>query len=69
MTKTELARAAAEGVKTEYWRKPVPTDQFDWIACIYGLEMDGPTGYGATEEAAISNLMAQIDEPEPEQIT
>lgn len=51
-------------IETEYWRKPVPTDKFDWSA-IDDDTYDGPgcpMGTGATEKEAIEDLMEQLQE-------
>ena len=51
-------------IETHYWRKPIPTAQFDWSATYDNYEggdgydeRPGPVGYGATEEEAISELL------------
>lgn len=55
-------------IVTNYWRKPIPTDKFDWSAHFDDDEPndDGRMvqGYGATEAAAIADLMieAEMDE-------
>lgn len=56
---------------TEYWPKPIPLRQFDWIAVTddYDWAPDArpmPVGYGRTEAEAIADLQAQIDEVEQE---
>ena len=43
-------------VKTEYWRKPIPTKQFDWSAWVDGYEEKG-SAFGPTEDMAISDLI------------
>lgn len=52
------------GIVTEYWRKPVPTDAYDWIA--YREEDAGedgkPWGHGRTEYEAITNLREQLED-------
>ena len=50
-------------IKTEYWAKPIPSRNFDWSA-IDDNTYDGPgcpIGHGATEQAAIADLMEQIE--------
>lgn len=41
---------------TAYVAPPVPTDQWDWMACVAGEEEYGPVGRGATEVAALCDL-------------
>lgn len=51
-------------ITTEYWRKPIPTSRFDWIA-IDDDTYDGEgskVGYGATEEEAILDLKEQMED-------
>lgn len=50
-------------IKTAYWRKPIPTDRYDWEA-IDDQTYDGPgspIGYGATEADAIADLQQQVN--------
>lgn len=49
-------------ILTDYWRKPVPSNSFDWSAVEDGYEPGCPVGYGATERAAIEDLMEQMEE-------
>lgn len=48
-------------IVTDYWRKPGPTDQFDWGAVFADDEPNDNgsmlQGYGATESAAIEDLL------------
>jgi len=46
-------------IKTEYWAKPIPIRNRDWIAYRDGNEESGPVGVGATEQEAIEDLMEQ----------
>lgn len=48
--------AEQDVICTDYWRKPIPTDAYDWSAWVSGREEDGPHGYGATKEAAVADL-------------
>lgn len=47
-------------IRTDYWRKPGPTDKFDWSASFDDDEPNDNgqmlTGYGRTEEEAIADL-------------
>ena len=54
-------------IVTEYWRKPIPTDKFDWSAVTVdydGAPDAGPqfVGHGATEAEAIADLKQQIED-------
>jgi hypothetical protein len=55
----EMERA---GIKTDYWRKPIPTNACDWSAYRDGYEPGDSIGYGATEEEAIQDLLEQEEE-------
>jgi hypothetical protein len=52
-------------IRTEHWRKPIPTDRFDWQAMFDddepsdGETPDPPCGHGPTELAAIIDLLQQ----------
>ncbi len=59
-TKSDVPSAV---IRTDYWRKPGPSDQFDWSATYDDYEGGdgydepaGPVGYGATEQAAVADL-------------
>ena len=43
---------------------PIPLRQFDWKALRDGYEPGMPVGYGATEEAAITDLLEQETDDE-----
>jgi hypothetical protein len=45
---------------TDYWAKPIPTRDFDWCAMDDNYEGGDPIGYGATEDAAIDDLIEQL---------
>ena len=56
-------------IKTSYWRKPVPTCDYDWSAKdedTYDGAEDSPTrgqvGYGKTEQEAINDLLTILGE-------
>lgn len=49
---------------TDYWAKPIPTDQYDWSAVTDNYEPGCPIGYGKTEEQAIANLREQLEDSE-----
>lgn len=48
-------------IRTEYWAKPIPLRQFDWIATYDSDEPDDNgnmrSGEGRTEEEAIADLL------------
>lgn len=53
---------------TNYWRKPIPTDLFDWTAWYDGEEELGHYGHGKTEAEAIADLKdshPRDEEPSP----
>jgi len=52
----------AEKIITDFVYPPIPIRNFDWIAYRDGDDEEGPHGYGATEEAAIAELMEMLDE-------
>lgn len=55
-------------IVTEYWAKPIPQRNFDWCAVLDGFDgaedANDPSGWGATEEAAIQGLIDAIEERE-----
>ncbi len=54
-------------IRTEYVYPPIPDRRFDWSA-VDDDTYDGPgckIGWGATEKAAIEDLMEQIEEDAP----
>ena len=46
-------------IHTEYVAPPVPTNMYDWLACIAGEE-DMPIGRGPTECEALRDLCEQL---------
>lgn len=64
-----IVPARGDKVVTNYWRKPGPTDQFDWCAWF---DNDEPNdnghmlqGYGRTESAAIEDLLQLCEDMAP----
>jgi hypothetical protein len=57
-------------IVTHFWSKPIPPRDFDWSASFSDDEPndDGQMtmGYGATEQAAIDDLLAQVDQGDDE---
>jgi len=60
-------------IETSFWRKPIPTNQFDWSAHLDSYDADcvdgefvsnDPVGYGATEAEAIHDLKLILEERE-----
>lgn len=49
-------------IRTDYWRKPIPTDRYDWSAVTDDYEPGCPVGWGSTEADAIADLKAQLEE-------
>ena len=47
---------------TRYDPPPIPTRSVDWTAYRDGWEPSEPIGYGATEEAAIEDLLWAEDD-------
>jgi hypothetical protein len=49
-------------IRTEFIFPPIPSRQFDWTAIDDDTyEAGAPIGFGATEEAAIADLLEQIE--------
>ncbi len=44
-------------INTEFWFKPISCRYYDWQATFDNYEPDDPIGYGATESAAIHDLI------------
>lgn len=47
-------------IQTSGWAKPIPDRRYDWSAVTDSYEPGMPVGYGATEEAAIQDLLELI---------
>ncbi len=52
---------------TDFWKKPIPTRNFDWTAVLSdydGAEDAGfqPVGYGSTEQEAIDDLLQLVED-------
>jgi hypothetical protein len=47
---------------TSYDFPPVPLRRFDWSAYLEAYEPGAPLGHGATEEAAIADLLEQLEQ-------
>lgn len=62
ITSVEVGASPQIRVRTSYWRKPIPTAQYDWCAYEDGQEESGVQGFGATEFDAICGLFHEIEE-------
>jgi hypothetical protein len=51
----------APKIRTEFVYPPIPIRTSDWCATFDGEE-EGPQGWGRTEQAAIDDLLDQIEE-------
>lgn len=57
-------------IRTNFWRKPIPTNSYDWSAIDADTYDGAPdswprarcVGYGATEQEAIDDLLASLHE-------
>ena len=49
-------------IKTDFWMKPIPPRNFDWSAVDDNYEPGCPIGFGATEQEAIDDLLAQLED-------
>jgi hypothetical protein len=51
-------------IVTSHWRKPIPTSAFDWAAHFDNDPNDEypVTGYGASELAAIIELLEKVED-------
>jgi hypothetical protein len=48
-------------VITSHVYPPIPSRNFDWSAVADGYEPGVPIGFGPTKEAAIADLLEQIE--------
>lgn len=48
-------------IVTEYWAKPIPTEQYDWSAVTDNYEPGHPIGYGKTEQEAVHDLLEKLE--------
>lgn len=49
-------------IQTEHVFPPIPVRTMDWSAVTDNYDLGHPIGRGATEQAAIDDLMEQLDE-------
>lgn len=66
---TDLRAPNGQKIVTTFWRKPIPTNAYDWVATLDdydGAPDAGPqaVGYGPTEEVAVQRLLESIEELE-----
>lgn len=66
MNRRTQAEADRGKIKTNFWMKPIPPREFDWCATFANDEPNDNGqmlhGYGATEEAAIEELLANYED-------
>ena len=53
-------------ILTDYVFPPIPIRDFDWQACLEGMQESGPYGSGRTEQEAIDELRELLLEREIE---
>jgi len=58
----EAEAKIGEKIKTHHEYPPIPVRHFDWSAVTDNYEPGQPIGRGRTEEDAISDLVAQIED-------
>jgi len=57
-----LTKPQKINIQTYYDPKPIPIRRFDWEAVDYDtLDYDSVTGFGATKEEAVADLMERLD--------
>ena len=52
-------------VEYEYTCPPIPVRDYDYCATLDGYEPGDAIGYGPTEQAALADLLADIESREP----
>ena len=62
MARSADREAQVMKIRTTFVYPPIPIRQFDWSAVEDDYEPGCPHGTGATEQEAIADLMAQIEE-------
>jgi hypothetical protein len=55
-------------IDTDCWVKPIPDRNSDWCASEDSYEPGMPLGWGATEEAAIADLLERLDEANDDEL-
>ncbi len=58
-----MARQTVNGIEidTDYIHPPIPVRHFDWQAIEADYDLDRPIGTGATEQAAINDLLEKLE--------
>ena len=51
----------AARIRTEHVRPPIPVRLYDWSAVTEDYEPGHPIGQGPTEQAAIDDLLEQLE--------
>jgi hypothetical protein len=49
-------------IKTHFVYPPIPVRNYDWMASFGSYEPGNLVGYGLTEEAAIADLLNQVED-------
>lgn len=49
-------------IVTDYSPPPIPTKAYDWSAVLDDYEPGAPIGWGATQAAAIRDLIDQLED-------
>ena len=57
-------RPGEKKITVEHVYPPIPVRDYDWCAYEGDYDLGQRVGYGATREAAIADLMVQIEEEE-----
>lgn len=59
-----MAQHIIDGLKinTRHEFPPIPIRSFDWVATDDNFDLGCPIGYGATEAAAIADLLQQLED-------
>ena len=52
-------------IETSFVYPPIPIRTCDWQATFDNYEPGDPIGWGATEQEAIEDLLAQVDDEAP----
>ena len=59
--KAMVAQPKARKIETQYVNPPIPINNFDWQATYEGYDEGDPVGHGATEQAAIEDLIEKTE--------
>lgn len=59
---TDSTSKDRKSIRTIYDPPPIPTANFDWRAMVDFYDEGGKVGYGQTEQAAIDDLLEQLND-------